>query len=202
MLRRAHESSIAIGDELRRARAAWHRARNVAFSVADHEQATREVSALVAECIEIAARLNIREADAGAALARAIDATARCAFGEASAHAREAEAIYRELEDLPGEIFAKRERVRSFMGEASTSGTVNLSTWDELSLALQSFALERAPGMRPIIKFELANLARYFDGQLALELAGDAAEDARLQGHPYLTTKAPELRDAIAAQLP
>jgi hypothetical protein len=73
--------------------------------------------------------------------------------------------------------------------------------WDDLSVPLQRFALENAPGLRPLIKYELAFLATHFDDKLALELAGDAADDAKLQEHPSLVTKAAELRDAIAKRL-
>jgi hypothetical protein len=42
-----------------------------------------------------------------------------------------------------------------------------------------------APGLRPLIKLELALLATCFDDALAAELATDAAEDAKVQEHAY-----------------
>jgi hypothetical protein len=53
--------------------------------------------------------------------------------------------------------------------------------------------MENAPGLRPLIKLELAMLATCFDDELAAQLATDAAEDAKLQEHPYIGGKAEEI---------
>jgi hypothetical protein len=53
--------------------------------------------------------------------------------------------------------------------------------------------MENAPGLRPLIKLELAMLATCFDDELAAQLATDAAEDPKLQEHPYIGGKAEEI---------
>jgi hypothetical protein len=201
LLESAHQASIASGDELRRAEAAWRLARNLAFGIAGNPALAARVGALAAECQTIAARLDIAEADCGASLASAIAAIAAREFDAAVDHAKRAEDRFRKLEDLPGEIFAKRERLRALIGRLTQRGSLDARDWDDLSVPLQRFALENAPGLRPLIKYELAFLATHFDDKLALELAGDAADDAKLQEHPSLVTKAAELRDAIAKRL-
>jgi hypothetical protein len=198
LLEDAHRSAVALGDEFRRAEAAWRLARNLAFGLDRDASAQARVAELAAECCDIAARLNIREADAGAALARAIAAIARSDWAAAVEQVHNAETIYREIDDLPGEIFAKRERVRALVGAATEAGQMDGAQFDELNEALQRFAIENAPGLRPLIKFELAQLASYFDDQFARDLATDAAQDAQLQGHPVLVTEARELRNSLS----
>ncbi|HEX7242089.1 MAG TPA: hypothetical protein VF263_17525, partial [Longimicrobiaceae bacterium] len=197
LLEDAHRSATASGDEIRRAEAGWRLARNLAFGVQD-SAARGRVAALAAECSEIAGRLDVREADAGAALARSIAASADGEWGVAAEQSRIAEAVYREIGDLPGEIFAKRERLRALAGAAVGEGRIDLARFDELSEALQRFAIENAPGLQALVKFELAQVAGHFDPDLAMDLATDAARAAQRQGHPVLVTRAGELRDALS----
>ncbi len=78
------------------------------------------------------------------------------------------------------------------------AGQLDAAQFDELNETLQRFAIENAPGLRPLIKFELARLATFFDEGLARSLAADAAEDAELQHHPVLVTAARELRNSLS----
>ena len=193
ILERAHQSATRLGDEFRRAEAAWRLARNLAFSLdADPANGDR-VAALARECTAIAERLDIRESDAGSALARSIAALAARDWEAIAREARRAEDIYAGIEDLYGISFAKRERVRGLIGQGLAGGHIEGADFDALSAWLQRFAAENAPGLRPLIKLELAMLATCFDDELAAQLATDAAEDAKLQKHPYIGDKAEEL---------
>lgn len=198
LLESAHRAAAEAGDECRRATAAWRLARNLAFSSDGDSAAADDVTARADECREIASRLGIREADAGAALAEAIAATVRGDWTVAAERAVAAETIFREMQDLPGEIFAKRERVRALVGAAIDGGEMDATQFDDLSTTLQRFAIDHAPGLRPLIKLELARLARFLDADLARELATDAAHDAQLQRHPVIGGAAQELLDELA----
>ena len=202
LLDNAHRSAKRLGDEFRRAEAAWRLARNLAFGlVADPAHAERVLS-LTTECNEIAARLDIRQSDAGAAVARSIAAGARDEWDAAAAEARRAEDIYLRIEDLLGASFAKRERLRSLIALGRKTQQADAAQWDELSEWLQRFAIDQAPGLRPIVKLELARLAEYFDDTLALQLATDAIEDAALQEHPYIGQAAKEFLRSISGAEP
>lgn len=198
LLENAHRSATGLGDEFRCAESAWRLARNLAFGLDQDSAARDRVGELTTQCCEIAGRLDIHEAGAGAALARSIAAIAGGEWAVAAEQSRNAEAVYREIEDLPGEIFAKRERVRALVGAAVEEGQIDGAQFDELNEALQRFAIENAPGLRPLIKFELARLASFFDDDLARDLATDAAQDAQLQRHPVLVTAARELRNSLS----
>lgn len=197
LLERAHRSAIDLGDEFRRAEGAWRLARNLAFGLDEDSAARDRVGELTTECQKIAERLDIRQASAGAALARSIAAIANQEWSVAAEESSNAEAIYREIEDLPGEIFAKRERVRALVGVALDEGQLDAAQFDELSEALQRFAIENAPGLRPLIKYELARLVMHFDDRFAKDLATDAERDAQLQKHPVLVTAARQLLDSM-----
>lgn len=202
MLENAHRSSISAGDEVRRAEAAWRLARNLAFKSGEDAAIRVRISELATECSEIARRLDIREADAGAALARTIDASTRRDFKAAAEAAILALEIYRSIGDLRGEFFAARELLLAHVAEAAQGGLIDTDLWDHLSLSLQQFAMENTPGLTALFKYDLAVLARYFDPQLAQLLANDAAEYALAQEHPLLITWAVSLRDALANQCP
>jgi hypothetical protein len=198
LLERAHRSAARRGDEFRRAEAAWRLARNLAFGIQTDAANTERVVSLAEECSAIAARLDIRESDAGSTLARSIAAMARRDWPVAAREAKRAEDIYAELDDLLGLCFAKRERVRALVGSGTAGVSVQGSDFDELSRWLQTFAIENAPGLRPLIKYELAMLATHFDDKLAMELAADAAEDAKLQKHPFIGDKANEILKSLS----
>jgi hypothetical protein len=193
MLEHAHRSAAIVGDEFRRAEAAWRLARNLSFGVSANPSSETRILELAQECTDIATRLDIRESDAGSGLARSIAALASSDWTIAADAAREAEDAFGAIPDLLGVAFAKRERVRALIGQRLAGGSMHGSDFDELSEWLQRFAAENAPGLRPIVKLELAMLAAYFDDKLMAELASDAASDAALQEHPYVGTKAREL---------
>ena len=197
ILESSYRSAARHGDEFRLAEAAWRLARNLSFGLDANSANAQRVNELAQECTAIAIRLNIRESDAGAALARSIAAIARHAWDEAASEAKRAEDIYAELDDLLGISFSKRERVRALIGQGLAGGQTKGADFDELSEWLQRFAMENAPGLRPIIKLELALLANYFDDSLTAELAADAAEGAALQGHPYIGDKARDLLQSL-----
>jgi len=201
VLEGAHRSAARLGDEFRRAEAAWRLARNLAFGIGSDSSNAHRVADLANECTVIAERLDIRESDAGAALARSIAAAGRD-WITAAREARWAEDAYAEIGDLLGVSFAKRERVRALIGQGLTGVHTAGADFDELSAWLQNFGAENAPGLRPLIKLELAFLAYYFDDTLAAQLATDAAADAKLQEHPYIGGKAEELLKLLGREEP
>lgn len=71
------------------------------------------------------------------------------------------------FEDLLGTSFAKRERLRALIGQGLAGVRIQGADLDALSEWLQRFAVENAPGLRPLIKLELAILATCFDDALA-----------------------------------
>ena len=197
LLEDAYRSSRKLGDEYRRATAAWRLARNLAFALDGSTDSMARVTLLAEESRAIASRLGLREADAGAALAEAIVASVRGDWALALDRAVVAEGLFHEVHDLPGEIFAKRERVHALIRAAVDGKPVDGAQFDELSAALQRFAIDNAPGLRPLIKLELARLASFLDHDLARELATDAAHDAQLQGHPVIVGAAGTLLEAL-----
>lgn len=197
ILELAYRSAAEHGDEFRRAEGAWRLARNMSFNLeADPGRAAR-IDELAADCTDIARRLDIRESDAGAALARAIAGLGQHRWDDAMREARRAETVYTEIEDALGVLHARREQVRALIGKAQETGNASANEFDRLSLALQTFAGENAPGLRTIVKFELANVALNFDVAFARQLAVDVCEDARLQQHPVAGRKAMEIIESI-----
>jgi hypothetical protein len=196
----AHDSAVRIGDEFRRAEAAWRWARALAYNPEDSPGLRDKIMALTDECVEIAGRLDIRESDAGAALARSIASTARFQWGESRAGALAAEEIYGKLEDEWGKFLARRERLRALTGSGLATGTITAADFDELSEGLQRFSRERAPGVRPLIKYEIALAASIFDDKLAIACANDARDEARLQSHPVIPDMAEKLLASLSAQ--
>ena len=197
ILESAYRSAVRAGDEFRRAEAARRLARNLALGLEQDLSQAERVAALTAECSGIAKRLDIREADAGAALARAIAAQMRKNWAAAAREVATAEAIYAALDDLLGLLFARRERVRVLIGGGIDGEPVDGAEFDTLSLWLQQFANDNAPGLRPLVKYELALVSQHFDVALALDLATDAVEAADAQGHRLIRDRAYELREAL-----
>lgn len=195
----AYRSAKQMGDEFRRAEAAWRWARALAFRPAGNSNVLDQITALSTESIEIAARLDIRESTAGAALARSIASAARLQWDEARAAAHDAQQIFEALEDDWGRFLALRECLRALIGGGIKTGTINAAEFDELSLHLQTFALERAPGLRPVVKYEIALAALHFDDQLALDCATDASNDAKLLENPVITQMAERLLQRLTA---
>lgn len=195
----AHRSAVQLGDEFRRAEAAWRWARALAYALADSPVEPARIMELATESIEIAGRLDIRESDAGAALARSIAAAARMHWDEAESAARDAESIFERLEDDWGRFLARRERLRALIGAGIKSGTVTAADFDELNRSLQRFSIEKAPGVRPLVKYEIAVLATYFDDELAVACATDARDDAKLQQHPIIVGMAEQLLERLRA---
>lgn len=195
VLERAHQSATRLGDEFRRAEGAWRLARNLAFVAEAPATVRGRISALADECTAIARRLDIRESDAGSALARSIAATSNKDWSTGAREAKLAEDAFLEIRDLLGVSFAKRERVRGLVGEGLAGASIQGADFDELNEWLQRFSDVNAPGLRPLIKLELATLASYLEGQdvFAAELARDAAEAAEFQGHPYIPGRAQEV---------
>jgi hypothetical protein len=193
----AHRSAVQLGDEFRRAEAAWRWARGLAYAPADSPAVPARIVELATESIEIAGRLDIRESDAGAALARSIVAAARMQWDHAREEARAAETIFEGLEDEWGKFLARRERLRALIGAGISSGTVTAADFDELSQSLQRFSLERAPGVRPLVKYEIAMLACYFDDELAIACATDARDEGKVQQHPTIVAMAERLLGAL-----
>jgi hypothetical protein len=193
----AHGSAVQLGDEFRRAEAAWRWARALAYAPADSPEVPERIAELAAESIGIAARLDIRESDAGAALAHSITAAARMQWDEARAAALGAEEIFVCLEDEWGKFLARRERLRALIGAGITSGTVPAADFDELNESLQRFSFDRAPGVRPLVKYEIALAASYFDDELAIACATDARDEAKVQQHPVIGTMAERLLERL-----
>jgi len=193
----AHRSAVQLGDEFRRAEAAWRWARALAYAPADSPDVPAKIVDLATESIAIAGRLDIRESDAGAALARSIAAAARMQWDEARTGARGAETIFERLEDEWGMFLARRERLRALIGAGITSGTVTAGDFDELNEGLQRFSLERAPGVRPLVKYEIALVSSYFDDNLAIACATDARDEAKVQQHPIIAGMAERLLDNL-----
>jgi hypothetical protein len=192
-LERAHEASKQRGDELRRAEAAWRLARNLAYGVDEEAERSARILALTQESVDIAARLDIPQADAGSALAQAIAAIVRSDWQTAAEQAERAQAAYASVPDALGELYAARERMRALVGQGLVDGTLSSQAFDELNLFLQNFVINQTPGLRPLVKLELARLATYVDEQLARELAEDAAREGSDQGHPVVPKRALEL---------
>jgi hypothetical protein len=189
----AHRSAVQLGDEFRRTEAAWRWARALAYAPADTAAVPAKIAELATESIEIAGRLDIRESDAGAALARSIAAAARMQWDEAREGARGAETVFEHLADEWGKFLARRERLRALIGAGIASGTVSAADFDELNEGLQRFSLEKAPGVRPLVKYEIALLATYFDDELAIACATDARDEAKVQQHPIIEGMAERL---------
>lgn len=195
----AHRAAVQLGDEFRRAEAAWRWARALAYAPADSSGVSAKIAELTTESIEIAGRLDIRESDAGAALARSIAATARSQWDEAHAGAQDAEKIFESLKDEWGKFLARRERLRALIGAGTASGTVTAADFDELNECLQRFSFDKAPGVRPLVKYEIALAASYFDDKLAIACATDAHEEAKVQQHPMIEKMAEQLLDRLHA---
>jgi hypothetical protein len=83
---------------------------------------------------------------------------------------------------------------------AALRGHIDYKQFDGLSLALQTFAGENAPGLSAIVKFELALIAEGFDRHLAIQLAQDAAKDAKAQRYDLICDKAEQLLRMISAE--
>jgi hypothetical protein len=195
----AHGSAVRIGDEFRRAKAAWRWARALAYSPEESPETREKIQRLTDESIEIAGRLEIRESDAGAALARSIASAARRQWDEAHAGAKAAEGIYGQLEDEWGIFLARRERLRALIGTGLAEGTVSAADFDELNESLQRFSFEKAPGVRPLVKYEIALAAFTFDKELAISCATDARDEAKLQAHPVIGDMAARLLESLIA---
>lgn len=129
-----HRSATLIGDEFRRAEAAWRWARALAYGSAQNSDTLDRIVALATESIEIAARLDIKESAAGAALARSIASAARKRWDEARTAAREAWQVFEQIEDEWGGFLARREGLRALIGGGIEPGTISAADFDELSL--------------------------------------------------------------------